>query len=58
MKCYKEMFRKIYFDFRKYKTVFFYNFLFLKGYPLNLIITLTKQKSNILINIYKMTRKN
>ncbi len=58
MKCYKEMFRKIYFDFRKYKTVFFYNFLFLKGYPLNLIITLTKQKSNILINIYKVTRKN
>lgn len=58
MKCYKEMFRKIYFDFRKYKTVFLIIFFFLKGYPLNLIITLTKQKSNILINIYKMTRKN
>lgn len=35
MKCYKEMFRKIYFDFRKYKTVFenfsFPNRLFLES---------------------------
>lgn len=35
MKCYKEMFRKIYFDFRKYKTIFgkksFFNRLFLES---------------------------